>query len=347
MGELLNRRVESARVAGVLAVVVIHTEPFHLPGTSLGAEMGLATWLNHLARFAVPYFFLVSGYFWVRRMEQNQFDGKVFSDGVNRILRLFGFWSVFYLFPWNFFDTFQYGWLGPLKQVWWNLRDHLQSPIDFLMEGGKEHLWFLSSLMQSMLLSYLFLRLGLWWALAVTVVFLYSIALLAGLYSGAPWGVRVDFNFRNGPFFAGLFFFLGCFCGRFNLLKELKGYGWWILAFGLIMQSLEMWALAKMYSTSYVQDYSVATVLVALGCASVTLGNGQIVSKDWPFWQRGRDVLGVYLIHMALIDLTRSFRLSNFAGSPWDLPYVLGVLIVAFVMVEKMKTIPQWRKWLG
>ncbi|WP_081367541.1 acyltransferase family protein [Alteromonas mediterranea] len=46
------------RVIAILAVIIIHTKPFFLAGNS-----NIGIFLHQVYRFAVPFFFVISGYF--------------------------------------------------------------------------------------------------------------------------------------------------------------------------------------------------------------------------------------------------------------------------------------------
>lgn len=55
MYERRIKSIELFRVISIIAVILIHTTPFSASGP-LGERLDLATILNQLARFAVPFF---------------------------------------------------------------------------------------------------------------------------------------------------------------------------------------------------------------------------------------------------------------------------------------------------
>ena len=80
-------------MVAVLAVLVIHATPFDQQGR-LGAAWNAATVTNQLARFAVPAFFVLAGYFWAVRVPEPRDTDPVTRRMVGRLLRLFAAWSL-------------------------------------------------------------------------------------------------------------------------------------------------------------------------------------------------------------------------------------------------------------
>jgi surface polysaccharide O-acyltransferase-like enzyme len=58
-----NERVDAFRVLAIIAVIIIHTQPFEHQDFSSDEHLGVAAILNQASRFAVPVFFAMSGYF--------------------------------------------------------------------------------------------------------------------------------------------------------------------------------------------------------------------------------------------------------------------------------------------
>jgi peptidoglycan/LPS O-acetylase OafA/YrhL len=62
--------LEVVRVPAILAVIAIHTTPFESAAAPIGRRVDFATLLNQSTRFAVPFFLVVSGFFWSRRVAE-------------------------------------------------------------------------------------------------------------------------------------------------------------------------------------------------------------------------------------------------------------------------------------
>jgi surface polysaccharide O-acyltransferase-like enzyme len=91
--------VDTFRVLAIFAVVVIHTTPFVRDLRTFGTEWDLALVLNQLARFAVPYFFLISGYFWATKIAHASSVRKPTMAMFKRVAVILFAWSLIYLLP--------------------------------------------------------------------------------------------------------------------------------------------------------------------------------------------------------------------------------------------------------
>ena len=59
-----SNSVDTARLFAIAAVIMIHTQPFSGAAASLRIYSYPYLLVNQLARFAVPMFFVLAGYFW-------------------------------------------------------------------------------------------------------------------------------------------------------------------------------------------------------------------------------------------------------------------------------------------
>ena len=86
--------VDLFKFISALLVVSIHIPPFESYNhvINYGFE-------NYLARIAVPFFFVASGYFLFRKTSYKRFDTNVLLIYVWKIFRLYLVWTVIY-FPW-------------------------------------------------------------------------------------------------------------------------------------------------------------------------------------------------------------------------------------------------------
>jgi surface polysaccharide O-acyltransferase-like enzyme len=200
---MYDNRIESIdlfRVIAIAAVIVIHTTPFNASGL-IGNQVDAATLVDQLARFAVPFLFILSGFFWGSKVEAKEKLKGTTLVMAKRILFLFLAWSVIYLLPTNLLASFDFGVLGPVKKVVWNLNSAANRPWNTLFQGTKEHLWYLMGLLCSLSISAVLV----WYRQKALLVFVavafYITGLAGGAYSTTPVGFHSEFNFRNGPFF--------------------------------------------------------------------------------------------------------------------------------------------------
>lgn len=77
-----------------ILVVTIHTSPFKNVSPLL--DYGLT---QYIARLAVPFFFVASGYFLFRKTDYDNFDVNVPLTYAKRIFRLYLLWNAIYFVP--------------------------------------------------------------------------------------------------------------------------------------------------------------------------------------------------------------------------------------------------------
>lgn len=216
------------RLTAALFVVAIHTSP--LASWNETADF----WLTRvLARIAVPFFFMVSGYFLAK--------GGWRKDKVKRfLLKTFLLYliSIFLYLPLNI-----YAGLPSIGEMLKRL----------FLDGTFYHLWYFPAVLTGCLISYGLSRMGLKIALPAAAA-LYLIGLGGDSYFGIAaafppvqaiyTAIFSLFQYtRNGIFFAPLFLLLGAAALRWNPEKRLSFAGF---LFSLCVMSIEGFILHHM-----------------------------------------------------------------------------------------------------
>ena len=131
--------VDIAKYVSALLVVCIHTFPF----IDIN-EMLNTYFIQTICCLAVPFFFMISGYFLFRKIRNEEEDKDVLKKYLFRLLKIYLIWTVIYL-PYTIYNYVQAqsGWMG----IFSYLRD-------FLLNGSYYHLWFLPALMTGTLIVY-------------------------------------------------------------------------------------------------------------------------------------------------------------------------------------------------
>lgn len=324
-----NMAADTLRVLAIVAVISIHTAPYLPESAELGRNLDMPTFVNMLARFAVPLFFIFSGYFWAAKVETT---GNVLIPSVEmlkRISYLFIFWSLIYLLPTNILEAIDYGWTGPLKRFYWNIQRVMTHPMDLLFQGTKIHLWFLAGLLWSVAISWIFVSQNKKISLILLALLLYIVGLAGKAYSTSPLGFQVDFDFRNGPFFSLIFFVTGYFLYENKKTLIYTRVGVIIALFGVIMHFLELIAINKIWGINMAQDYVIGTYFYGLGVAIIGLSNAQILQINRAS-SIAPAVLGIYASHYIFVDLLRPAN-RYFAGSQiWTLVYICIVFFLSY-----------------
>ena len=321
--------VDVARLIAVTAVIAIHTKPFY--GSSSADGKYLSILLDQLARFAVPFFFIISGFFWGAKINKN---GAVTSTSIvmaKRIFYLFIFWCIVYALPYNLNVMTEYGFFGAVKDAYGNFIKLTNEPVTLLMQGTKDHLWFLIALLFSLGISAFFVEKKRYKTLFVISVALYVIGLMCKAYADTPLGIHVNFNTRNGPFFGTIFFVSG------YALSNLKpNPGWFakgiaLLAVGSLIHFTEVYFLWRAYGTSPYQDYVIGTYFMGVGAAMAALSNDAIL-KNAVLSEIGKFTLGIYAVHLIFVD--NLHPIGELTHSPlWAVGYVMVVLLLSIITV--------------
>lgn len=324
--------VEVVRVLAIVAVVAIHTTPFERAGAPIGTQLDLATLLNQATRFAVPFFLVVAGYFWARKVAEAGEVRAPTSALVRRALLVWAAWWMLYLLPWNLVDALAHGPLGPLKVLWWNLAQVARRPWIALLEGTSPHLWFLVALAAAAAISAVFERLAARRSLVVLAAALYALGLAGQAFPAAPFGFRLDPDLRNGHLFALAFFVTGAALQRRGPKVRWLPLGAALAAAGLALHLLESWAAHRLWGQPLQRDYVAGTYLYGTGVALMALSGlarppGRHASR---LAALGPAVLGIYASHMAFVALLAPME-RRLAGLPaWEVGYVAAVFGLAW-----------------
>lgn len=130
--------VDLCRFICSLLVVSIHVEP--LRSYSKLVNFGV---VNCLARIAVPFFFVVSGYFLFLKTSYINFDSQIPLKYVKRILKLYIIWTGIYS------PLMVYSILKSEQGIIFGLVDWIRR---IIFMGGYKHLWYLNAMIISTLI---------------------------------------------------------------------------------------------------------------------------------------------------------------------------------------------------
>ena len=324
--------VDAIRVLAIVSVIVIHTAPFQTQPLLGEGELYAAIIINQVARFAVPFFFILSGYFWALKFSNDSMVIQPTLKVIKRIALIFIAWSLIYSLPLNLAETFSVPPLGPITVMYEVLITAFKdSPLDLILEGTKVHLWYLMSLLLSLAISAVFLRFQLRLPLLVLAVILFAIGLAGKAYRDTPLGFIVAFNFRDGPFFSLIFFVTGYFLQRRGPSDKWLVPGIFLTVLGLIMHFTELMALHRFWGTSMLQDYVLGTYFMGLGVALIALSNTKYLHLTFLTYF-GPFVLGIYVSHLGFITLLKPLNRKYAGDWIWELTYILLVFLLSYLL---------------
>jgi surface polysaccharide O-acyltransferase-like enzyme len=298
-----NPSVDAVRFLAIAAIVLMHAQPFAVLAANDRDYRYLFVVLNQSARFAVPFFFVIAGYYWGLRIREGAAVLDVSARMLGRLTLAFAAWSLFYLLP---LDARLPELREPARYLEFavsKLAVLAHDPGTLLLEGTTIHLWFLPALACAILLSAALLRAGV--LLPVAAVVFYLIGVAARAYGATPVGFELPgaFNTRNGPFFSLLPFVAGYYLSARTPAAGWMRTGLLVFAFGYVMHFAEIFALLKLYQTrAVIHDYVLATWLLGVGAAMMALSGHRLLQCP-ALAAAGRLTLGVYCIHIAFVML--------------------------------------------
>lgn len=308
--------IELLRVIGIFAVVIIHANAVGL----FGEWKTTGFVLDELCRFAVPCFFVISGFFW--KPETFARPWAAIAALAIKLLPLYVFWVLFY-FAAEFSEVFYPRLYG---------RDFIVALVPF--SGGPGfHLWFLPALFigaSLCLMSLRYLGTGL---TAVGCLLLYLAGVIFGTY-GDLIGIHLPLvAYRNGIFEAPLFLVAG-FLLRSNSARFTTARFALLGAVGLAVHIAEGFAVG---SASLGHDYSFGTIAAAIGIVGVATRLSHARDYGW-----GRDVLGAYLIHLFILKTVAAHL--PLSGPVWALAIAAAVAAVSLGLSRLFKQTPVSRR---
>lgn len=306
-----NSGLESLRILSLLGVVVIHVNA----QKTFGSDVAVGHVLDEASRFAVPCFFILSGFFW---KPQRLADIRAQS---NRILKRVGFlflaWTALY-------------WLAEFSGLY--PREFHPDALDYtvlLLTGGAGyHLWFLPALIVGSVISWRLLRsVGLRNALVIACV-LYSLGVLIGAYSPLLGFKQQIYVFRNGLFEAPLLLLVGY---AMQSERSYVGRGYFVLAIlaGMVVHYVEG-ALTTEFPRGH--DFSFGTLPFAIGLF------GLFRTFSLPVGKWGMDVLGGYLVHVFVLKLVIAHMSAT--GTVPAIATAFAVTLISLLMSRGLK----WRE---
>lgn len=324
---------ELGRVIAILAVITIHSQLF-LTYPLYNETAWLGNIVNQICRFAVPFFFILSGYLLQPKLTSTPVQTAI--QYIKPLSIVWVVWSLIYLAsPFNLSTFFTEGYLAERQGYWGFLG---MTPLNSLLEGGMVHLWYLPALMISVAIIAIMQRLGLGVVLVPLGLVLFVYGVLAGSYAELT-SIASPFYTRNGPFFSLLMLVIG-FEIRRNNWHLSKRAALLLAIIGMSLHFAEAFWLYQYGVDFRIHDLLFGTPIWGAGIfmfllASPNLGNSAWVHKLAPY------TLGIYVSHLLLF-----IYLSNIAGLlkleffAKDASLWIGTVIVSIVFVWGVNKTP-------
>ncbi|PMG53486.1 fucose 4-O-acetylase [Vibrio splendidus] len=325
--------IELGRVIAILAIIGLH------------GQMALTYWqidevpwigyvLNQAARFAVPLFFLISGYLIQPKLAASPWT--TFMNYSKPLLKVWLAWSIICLvMPFNLAKVEEFGYLGEREGYWGFL---MSTPLNSFLEGGLVHLWFIPALVCAVLIIALLIELKLNKLLLPIAIALYGYGVLAGSYATLT-GLEAPFFTRNGPFFGTLMVTLG-FLIRQNQWKVSSTKALVLLALGMLIHFAEAAWLTTFDVGFNMNDFLFGTALWGMGVFMWLLANPNMGNYAWVRAISNR-MLGIYVSHLLIIivlfNVCGALGITELAK---DVTVFFGTVLLSFGLVVGIEKTP-------
>jgi surface polysaccharide O-acyltransferase-like enzyme len=345
--------IDSLRAVAVFAVILMHTVPFNgsfpllLQGDgSMLLKGTLEFAINQFVRFAVPFFFIIAGYFYgVKSRSAESRHGWQVSY-VKRMVTIWLFWSIIYLLSFILFPK------GVIRQQAMGYGDIAHSlwlyyqanPLHLLTISG--HLWFFPALLVAFFVIDLFRRMHMQNAVLPIVVAMYGIVLLLTSYAmESSWSTlsavlaRVNtLRVRNievvCAYVYGLLYTAIGVALADKRMQASRRVSLSIVAAGLLLSIAEV-LFIEHYTDISPEDiqFLIGTIPLATGLAILAISHPEIGRNSF-LARCGRYTLGIYVCHVIFLRMLLALD-SGIEGTAWELvvPVVVWFLSLMLVLV--------------
>ena len=331
-----NRTLDMVKAISAYAVVLLH---IHFPGTA-----GNVT--NVLARFAVPVFFMISGYFCYRG-DGTEFErtGKKICHVLSLMLVSFPICAMWDMIQNQIDGDSQKKWIESLVSG-----EHIRQ--FFLYNNSSQikwHLWFLPALLYCYLLFALTARLRIYKVAYILIPVLLLVHF--GMEEFSPYfgeHFRV-MQFRNYLFTGFPFFMTGHFIHRHQERMEvmLSGKKEWILyiliVFGGISSLLEYRYFEK-------QELFLGSVCMATGLFLLAIIKKDAKIPEFLAWIGQKNSFFIYLFHLCMADILKDvFKVAGLVNNfiyLWARPFMVCILVTAVAIVYHFASVILYKNML-
>lgn len=319
--------LEFMRIIAILAVMTIHTRLF-IDYPIIAGHAWLADIVNQLSRFAVPFFFLLSGF-----LIQPKLSYAPLSTMRTYNMPLLQIWLVWnlicLLLPTNLHRAITEGYLAERLTYWDFL---LETPLNSALEGGLVHSWFLPALIIAVTIISFFVHFKRLHLLIPASIAIYLFGVLAGSYASLT-EITAPFMTRNGPFFSLLMVTIGFEIRRREQRLSVP-FALLLLTMGLLGHFSEAyWLFTKGVAFSS-HDFLFFTPLWATGLFFFLLAKPDFGDHLITYYL-SKSTLPVYVSHLSIAivfyNIAGIFALS---GLPRDALLLFGTVLSSLLFVK-------------
>ncbi len=341
-----NKSIDFFKAIAVFCVICIHTKPFENYQSMYLNGAYIQFVIDSLARFAVPYFFAVSGYLIGEKLktsQKKQFNQYTFNY-LLKVVKIYFSW-VFVFIAYDLIMVVVNSSISK-EDLILNLNKYLDSDsfLNVFYVGlnywSTYHLWYLIALVWSVIIISIFIKIRRV-KLLLVISFLLNIVGLSG--QSYSWLFDFPLETRDAVFF-GLFYVTLGFCFSAVFKYEIRKLKVKYLAYLTILFSLLQLgerALLVFYFDAPWGNYFIFTLPVTITILIIALQNSLKVTGGMTT-TLGMSTLGIYVIHPLVIEnidfLLKLFHWEYLTSTlAWNIFYTPFVLFTSFYMYRLLQ----------
>ncbi|EJR54679.1 hypothetical protein IIM_01619 [Bacillus cereus VD107] len=325
--------IDITRVIAAILVITVHTDPlFHY------SQDGNYFLVSVLARIAVPFFFVTSGFFFaskIRIKHSLKEDLPRVIPVISRLIKLYVIWTLIY-FPFQMYIWIKSG------ESWSYWLVYLQKAF---FEGSYYTLWYLSALIFAMAFSFVLFKLckpqivlGITLMLFVCGTTLQSYFDIFGSEDFLSWYYTIFLTTRNGLFFGSFFVSLGMY-SAYSKKKSSQKYNLGCLFLSFVLLAFEAFNVQHL---AFTKGNGMWFMLVpTVYFLFMTLLNVNLENHSSYHILRPLSFL-MYVSHgLFLILFSKLYRIDSLL---YFIAILLGTCIFSVVLLFVSKKIPRLKK---
>lgn len=326
----VNEGIQLGRIIAALMVVYIHER----------SEV-VSLVFETLCQFAVPFFFVTSGFFFGRHVRVGDAPYSSFNNFAKRLFFLFCVWSLIYsVIPLGWFVDLRGGeLLSQVAATFTTSWDRFYTePWMWLLDGvpGGTHLWFLTALLSAATIVWLgarFKQMTLLWCVAIL---LFALGMFGGRWQNTVVGLDLGINTRVGPFQSTLLFALGWWLSLRRFHNTGRKQGVLLFLVGVLLVVAEGWILESLQMAEMLHvGYPLAVIPLGLGSFLIFNSYPNLGKSDF-LGNVSKLTLGIYLMHLLLRQAVASVD-NKLLGSAFQLDFLALFLVTTVVVAVAFK----------
>jgi peptidoglycan/LPS O-acetylase OafA/YrhL len=329
-----NTAFDYTKFFAIVFVICIHANPFEGVDYPLVNGEMINFVIETIARFAVPFFFIVSGYLFTQKILSESGKSAYFQKYITKLAKIFIVWSIIYFLydaGQNALKAYISG--ESMKEkvgTAWSNTFTLET-LFFRGSDTAYQLWYLTALIWSIVILYIFIR----WQKVNLLLIAALILNIIGLF-GQSYSIfyELNINTRETLFFGLCYTSLGSFVAlyRYKIFQLLSKIQIRYFLFSVVLFTM-LQIIEGLYFVEYLGakagDYYFSTIPLIISLFLLTLKVPQFGKKSL-LTSIGTKTLGIYVIHTMVISI-----INNLVGL-FNIEFIRQTIIYHIILIPSI-----------